>query len=69
MSSRPEGRQPVPVLAVLGGESEERELEEQVALYDDAYWAVFIRKPFTWPRFMIWHVARRWVEPRDIRKR
>lgn len=44
-------------------------IEDQTAEMDDAYWRVFVVKTFTWLRFWNWWVARRWVEPRDIRKR
>jgi hypothetical protein len=36
---------------------------------EDAYWARFVTKPFTWARFYAWWVARRFISPRDIRKR
>lgn len=67
------GRQPVPVLAVLWADGltaaeEEEHIAEGVARMDDAYWARYIRQPFSWHRFTIWWVARRWVRPRDIQK-
>lgn len=46
----------------------ERALHETTALQDDAFWAAFVRGPFTWPRFIYWWTARRWVRPRDITK-
>ena len=38
------------------------------ARMDDARWAWAIRRPFSWPLFWSWWVARRWIVPRDIRK-
>lgn len=67
--SSPEGRQPVPVLAVLGDGDEEEELAEHLARVDDAYWAEYVRRPFAWQRLTNWWLARRWVVPRDIRRR
>lgn len=67
-------RQPVPVLGIIWTELEldAREYEHQLGLttskMDDAYWARFVRQPFTWQRFTIWWVARRWIRPRDIRR-
>lgn len=61
----------VPVLAVLSVEAlseEPQAMDDFTALGDDAYWARFVRGPFSWSRFMTWWVARRWVIPRDITK-
>ena len=57
----------VPVETVLLVEEPEEiqmAMEENVARWDDAYWASRLRLPFTWPRFLEWWVARRWVAPR-----
>ena len=65
------GRQPVPVLAVLVVEDlydEGAALDDHIARMDDAYWARFVRQPFSWNRFTIWWVARRWIRPRNIQK-
>jgi len=43
-------------------------IEAHTELMDDAYWARFVRKPFTWQRFTTWWAARRWVMPRDPRR-
>ena len=42
------------------------DLEERL---DDSIWARRIRLPFTWQRFINWWVCRRWLQPRDVRKR
>jgi hypothetical protein len=42
--------------------------DDFVARADDAFWAAFIRRPFSWQQYTTWWVARRWVIPRDIRK-
>lgn len=62
-------RQPVPVIAVV---MDDRplpvHLRETLARRDDAFWAAYVRRPFTWQRYLNWWVARRWVIPRDIRR-
>lgn len=57
-----------PVLAVLHLDDDDlqRGLDESRARLDDAYWAAFVRRPFTWQRFLTWWVARRWIRPRDV---
>jgi hypothetical protein len=43
---------------------------ESLASLDDIRWAyIVVRKPFTWQRFLNWWVARRYVQPRDVRRR
>lgn len=62
----------IPVAMVLQLESLDREaddIDEAVTRLDDGYWLRFVEAPFSWRRFLQWWVARRWVEPRDIRKR
>jgi hypothetical protein len=46
------------------------DLDESLSRVDDRYWAyeVFVR-PFTWQRFLNWWAARRYVQPRDVRRR
>lgn len=60
------------VLVAIGPTYEE-EIPEQVDAWlthrEDLYWARFILGPFHWQRFQTWWIARRWVQPRDIRKR
>lgn len=61
----------IPVYGVSWDESEfgvAEAMHEAQARMDDAYWARFIRGPFSWSRFTTWWVARRWVRPRDITK-
>lgn len=63
--------QPVPVETVIAVEHplfEQEAVDDFAARRDDAFWAAYMRLPFTWQRFTNWWVARRWVRPRDIRK-
>lgn len=46
----------------------QRALDDSRSRQDDAWWAAYIRAPFTPQRYLNWWVARRWVIPRDIRK-
>jgi hypothetical protein len=61
-----------PVVAVIDAEWEEDielAMDEDLAAMDDAYWLWQAwRRPFSWPLFARWWVARRWVMPRDVRK-
>lgn len=59
---------PARVIAVVGDDLSERNLAEDLARWDDAYWLRVANGPFSWQRFTNWWVARRWVIPRDIRK-
>ncbi len=43
-------------------------LETSRARQDDAWWARYVRGPYTPQRFMNWWVARRWIVPRDIQR-
>ena len=44
--------------------------DEYTARVDDTYWAWATRyRTFTWMEFTHWWVARRWLTPRDVRKR
>ena len=43
-------------------------LDDAVARLWDAHWAARVLGPFSWMLFTEWWVARRWAEPRDIRK-
>lgn len=66
---------PVPVLAVMLIDTDDQdEMEKAVyeteSRYEDAYWnRVAWRRPFSWSVFAAWWVARRWIVPRDVRKR
>jgi hypothetical protein len=42
---------------------------EDTARMDDAYWSRAARQPLSPQRFMDWWIARRWVMPRDVRRR
>lgn len=64
--------QPAPVLGVIYAEHDElveESLDDSEARWQDAFWAREIRRPFTWQRWLNWWIARRWLVPRDIRKR
>ena len=47
--------------------------DEQLSKLDDMIWSryVFGRSgwPFSWHNHLMWWIARRWIEPRDVRKR
>ena len=60
-------RQPVPVMALQAETSEGllESIDEVRGRLDDAYWARYMRRPFSWPRFYTWWIARRWVIPRN----
>ena len=53
--------------------SDEEDLGEALmdsrARQDDAYWARLVRGRFSWRRYTSWWLARRWVVPRDVRRR
>ena len=60
------------VLAVIQIEDladEERALADGTDLWEDAYWWSFVTGAFSWSRFMQWWIERRWLVPRDVRKR
>lgn len=46
----------------------EAALADSRARQDDAWWARYVRLPYTPQRFTNWWVARRWIIPRDIRR-
>lgn len=46
----------------------QRALDYSRARQDDAWWASYVRAPYTPQRFLNWWVARRWIIPRDIRR-
>ena len=43
-------------------------LADSQARQQDAYWARYVRGPYSPQRFINWWVARRWIIPRDIRR-
>lgn len=46
------------------------DFDRTTAFMDDIYWARQVyAKPFTWQRYLNWWVARRWLIPRDVRRR
>lgn len=62
------------VLAVVAPEwaedDGEVDFDESLARQDDVYWAwAALRARFTWQLFLNWWVARRYVAPRDVRRR
>ena len=72
MTPMPPLRSPVPVRTVVQVDYDEDfswAVEEFDGRADDAYWEHFARQQFTWDRFYEWWVARRWLVPRDVRKR
>ena len=62
---------PAPTFAIVMGDGEDlgAALEDSMARRDDAYWLRYVRQRFAWQRFTDWWLARRWIVPRDIRKR
>jgi hypothetical protein len=66
-----QGSQPVPVIVVLTGDEDLQDgIDDFTARADDAYWHRFARAPqFSWRRFTSWWIARRWIVPRDPRRR
>ena len=47
----------------------EEALGEAQAQVDDRRWSWYVFQPFTWQRFTDWWAARKYVMPRDVRKR
>lgn len=46
------------------------DFDESTAAADDRYWSwVAFAAPFSWMTFIRWWIARRWVVPRDVRRR
>ena len=43
--------------------------DDSISRLDDRYWAFYTVQRFTWQRFGNWWAVRRWVQPRDVRKR
>jgi hypothetical protein len=63
---------PMRVIAVIQSEFAAKvsfDMEEDYDFYDDGYWAHFVAQPFTWDRFYRWWIERRFLAPRDVRKR
>ena len=64
---------PMPVIRqflVEDGFLVEEALAEDLARRDDAYWRRLAAGPWRgWQAFTSWWVARRWVQPRDVRRR
>ncbi len=56
------------VIAVVDGEDFEASFADSQARMQDAYWARYVRGPYTPQRFINWWIARRWIIPRDIRR-
>ena len=42
--------------------------DKSISKQQDAFWAWYIKQPYTPQRFLNWWVARRWIIPRDIRR-
>lgn len=46
------------------------DFDESTAVMDDAFWSyVALKAPFSWQWYLNWWVARRYVQPRDPRRR
>ena len=46
------------------------DFDESTAQHDDAFWAyVVMVRPFSWQWYLNWWAARRYVQPRDVRRR
>lgn len=61
-----------PVLAVGMSDDPDGWIDwsEGIARWDDGFWSrVAFRMPFSWQWFLNWWVSRRYVEPRDVRRR
>ena len=58
------------VVAVISTDTGDFEaaLADSQARQQDAYWARYVRGPYSPQRFINWWVARRWIIPRDIRR-
>lgn len=44
-------------------------IDESDSRWDDLVWGRVVMLPFTWQWFTNWWVSRRWVMPRDVRRR
>ncbi len=44
-------------------------LAEAVSKIDDRFWSYYVTRPFSWQRLANWWAARRWIQPRDVRRR
>jgi hypothetical protein len=62
---------PTPVIFAITSEDADLDgaISDSIARQDDAFWHRFVRDRFTWRRFTHWWIARRFIVPRDIRKR
>lgn len=46
------------------------DFEESTATRDDGFWSyIAFAAPFSWQWFLNWWIARRFVVPRDVRRR
>ena len=59
------------VFLVIDSETEDlgEAIADATARWHDRVWGRYVMKPFTWQRFTNWWVARRWIMPRDVRRR
>ena len=56
------------VIAVIDREDFGEAFSDSRARQEDAWWAQYVRRPYTPQRFINWWIARRWIIPRDIRR-
>lgn len=69
-----EGARGRPVFTRIGylltGDGGQADLDQTTAFRDDIFWARQAwAKPFTWQRFTDWWASRRYLVPRDVRRR
>lgn len=59
------------ILAAITIENEDLQtgIDYAISRMDDRYWAYYVVQRFTWQRFQNWWSVRRWVQPRDVRRR
>jgi hypothetical protein len=43
--------------------------DQMLERWDDGMWSRVVRQPFSWRWYTLWWIARRWIVPRDVRRR
>ncbi len=56
------------VIAVIDRDDFSEAIDDSRARQEDAWWARYIRRPYSPQQFINWWIARRWIIPRDIRR-
>lgn len=55
---------------IVAGHDGVLDFDREAGRMDDLYWARRVwQEPFSWALFYHWWVARRWLIPRDVRRR